>query len=142
MRDFDHLGLAPLPVEGGLWAQSHRGTDCSAIYYLLRAPAYSALHRLDRTEIFAFHDGPPARMLLLHPDGTVERPLLGLHDGAHPQVVVPAMSWQATEPLGEYSLLGTVVVPPYTEESVEFADTGLVQRYPGAASDISRLLPR
>lgn len=141
MRDFDHLGLGPLPVEGGLWAQSHRGADCSAIYYLLRAPAYSALHRLDRTEVFAFHDGATARMLLLYPDGTVERPRLGVAEGASPQVVVPALTWQATETLGEYSLLGTVVVPPYTDECVEFADAELVGRYPDAANDIRRLLP-
>lgn len=142
MPDFvSELGLAPLPVEGGLFAQSHRDEACSAIYYLLRRPQRSALHRLDRVEIYAFHDGAPARMLLLHPDGRITRPVLGLGDGARPQVIVPAGTWQATETTGDYTLLGTVVVPPYTDDCVEFATAQLADRYPEAAVDVRRLLP-
>lgn len=145
MRDYEtELGLEPLPLEGGLWAQSHRDADCSGIYYLLRAPEFSALHRLDRTEVFVFHDGAPARMLLLYPNGEIARPVLGLEPGCVPQVRVPANTWQATETLGEYSLLGTLVVPPYTQDCFTFADPdlavpGLVERYPDAAEDIRRL---
>ncbi|WP_031465696.1 cupin domain-containing protein [Sciscionella sediminilitoris] len=140
MHDYiSELGLSPLPVEGGLWAQSHRDADSSGIYYLLQAPAFSALHRLDRAEVFLFHGGAPARMLLLHPDGSVTRPVLGVGAGERPQVFVPANTWQATETLGDYSLLGTVVVPPYTEDCVRFADPELADRYPSAAADIRRL---
>ncbi|WIX75713.1 cupin domain-containing protein [Amycolatopsis carbonis] len=139
-----HLGLSPLPVEGGLFAQSWRSEAGSAIYYLLVAPQFSAPHRLDRVEVFAHHAGAPARMLLLHADGTVTRPVLGtdVTAGERPQVVVPAGTWQATVPLGEWSLLGTVVVPPYTDDCVEFADVDtLAARFPAAAADL-RALPR
>ncbi|WP_326836288.1 cupin domain-containing protein [Amycolatopsis rhabdoformis] len=147
-----HLGLSPLPVEGGLFAQSWRSAEGSAIYYLLVAPQFSAPHRLDRTEVFVHHAGSAARMLLLHPEGssegsssgTVTRPVLGpdVAAGERPQVVVPAGTWQATVPLGEWCLLGTVVVPPYTDDCVEFADVEtLAARFPAAAADL-RALPR
>lgn len=139
--DFPELNLAPLPVEGGRFAPSHRDDLSSAIYYLLRAPEFSALHQLDRTEIFVFHAGAPARMLLLHRDGTVTRPLLGVGDGARPQVVVPPYTWQATETTGAYTLMGTIVVPPYTDDCVRF-DAPAPADYPDAAADIARLTAR
>lgn len=136
------LGLEPLPIEGGLFTQSWRDEDVSAIYYLLVAPDFSRLHRLDRVEIFTYHAGAAARMLLLHPDGTVTRPVLGidLAAGQRPQVVVPAGTWQTTVTLGEWSLLGTIVVPPYTDESVEFGDAAtLTAQFPSAATEISEM---
>lgn len=136
------LGLQPLPIEGGLFTQSWRDEDVSAIYYLLVAPDFSALHRLDRIEIFTYHAGSAARMLLLHPDGSVTRPVLGtdLAAGERPQVVVPAGVWQTTVTLGEWSLLGTIVVPPYTDDSVEFADaTQLTAAFPALAEELRPL---
>ncbi|MGW4529079.1 cupin domain-containing protein [Amycolatopsis sp. NPDC004378] len=134
-----HLGLEPLPVEGGRWAQSWRSPAGSAIYYLLVAPEFSAPHRLDRVEVWVHHAGAPAAMLLLHPDGSVERPVLGtdVAAGQRPQVVVPAGTWQATVTRGAWSLLGTVVVPPYTDDCIEFAPASeLAARYPEAAADL------
>ncbi|WP_406633640.1 cupin domain-containing protein [Amycolatopsis sp. WGS_07] len=139
-----HLGLEPLPVEGGRFAESWRAAEGSAIYYLLTAPEFSAPHRLDRVEVFVHHAGSPARMLLLHPDGKVTRPVLGsdVAAGERPQVVVPAGTWQATVPLGAWSLLGTVVVPPYTDDCVEFADPAtLAARFPDAAADLAAFGP-
>jgi predicted cupin superfamily sugar epimerase len=136
------LGLAELPVEGGLWAQSWRDESCSAIYYLLAAPEFSAVHRLDRLEVYVHHAGDPVRMLLLHPDGAVSRPVLGsdLAAGQRPQVVVPAGVWQASEVVGEAALLGTVVVPPYTDDCVEFGGAAeLAARWPELAGELRRL---
>lgn len=136
-----HLGLEPLPVEGGRWAQSWRSAAGSAIYYLLVAPERSAPHRLDRVEVWVHHAGAPAEMLLLHPDGSVERPVLGtdVAAGEWPQVVVPAGTWQATVTRGAWSLLGTVVVPPYTDDCVAFAPASeLALRYPEAAADLRK----
>ena len=138
-----HLGLQPLPVEGGRFAQSWRSETESAIYYLLESPAFSAPHRLDRLEIWSFHAGAPAAMLLLHPDSSVTRPVLGLDvaAGERPQVAVRAGTWQATVTRGSWSLLGTVVVPPYTDDCVEFASAEtLAAQYPSAAEDL-RALP-
>ncbi|MET0133498.1 MAG: cupin domain-containing protein [Kibdelosporangium sp.] len=137
------LALKPLPVEGGLYAENLQNENASAIYYLLVAPDFSRLHRLTRLEIFSYHAGAPARMLLLHPDGRIERPVLGtdLAAGERPQVIVPADTWQATETLGEWSLLGTVMSPPYTDDCVTFADDSLAGAHPAAAADIRRFTP-
>ncbi len=138
----DALGMQKLDVEGGLWSQSWRDEAASAIYYLLAAPEFSAVHRLDRLEIFSYHAGAAARMILLHPDGRVERPVLGadLAAGQRPQVAVPAGVWQACETLGEWTLLGTFVSPPYTEDCVDFglADA-LAREYPDHADQIRPL---
>jgi predicted cupin superfamily sugar epimerase len=116
------LDLRELPVEGGLWTQTWLSEHCSAIYYLLVAPEFSGMHRLKHTEIFFYHGGSPARMMLLHSDGRVEEPMLGADvvAGERPQVVVPAGVWQATETLGEWSLLSTVMSPPYSSDAVTF----------------------
>ena len=136
------LGLTPLPVEGGQFAQSWRSPTVSAIYYLLAAPEFSAMHRLDRTEIYNYHAGAPTRMLLLSPSGSVETAVLGtdLAAGQRPQVVVPPGTWQASETLGEWTLMGCVVVPPYTDDCVEFGTAAaLAAGYPTHAEEITRL---
>jgi len=137
------LGLTDLETEGGRWSQSWRGAECSAIYYLLVAPEFSALHRLDRLEIYSYHAGSPARLLLI--DGeSVSEPVLGpdVTAGQRPQVVVPAGVWQGSAPLGAWTLMGTVVVPPYTDDCVEFADVvSLCARYPAHAARIRSLSP-
>ncbi|HEX6347147.1 cupin domain-containing protein [Umezawaea sp.] len=138
------LGLDPLPVEGGHFAQGHRSAELSTIYYLLRAGEHSAVHRLTSVEVYAHHAGAPLRMLLLHPDGSVTAPVLGpaLAEGQRPQVVVPAGVWQASEPDGDWSLVTTVVVPPYTDDVVEFGDAdALAAAYPSHADAVRRLRP-
>jgi uncharacterized protein len=135
------LGLAKLETEGGLWSQSFRDETASAIYYLLVAPDFSALHRLTRLEIYSYHAGAPARLLLLDGD-QVSTPVLGpdVAAGQRPQVVVPAGVWQGSSSLGEWTLMGTVVVPPYTDDCVEFADAAdLLARYPEWADRIKSL---
>lgn len=131
------LGLRPLPVEGGLWAQTWRDENCTAIYYMLVDPAFSALHRLRHPEIWVYHAGAPARLTLID-GGSVTRPILGpdLAAGQRPQVVVPAGTWQGCRTLGEWSLLGTFMAPPYTDDAVEFAVAG---DFPGAAEEIRAL---
>src|SRR2546430_4685796 len=109
----DAVGMGELDVEGGLFSQSWRDETCSAIYYLLVAPDFSALHRLDHLEIYHYHAGAPARFFLMDL-GEISEPVLGpdLAAGQRPQLVVPAGVWQASRPLGEWALMGTGVVPP------------------------------
>jgi uncharacterized protein len=81
-------------------------------------------------------------MLLL--DKNIKRPVLGtdLAGGHRPQVVVPPGVWQGCRTLGEWSLLGTVVAPPYTDDIVEFGSgDALADSYPDNADEI-RLLCR
>jgi predicted cupin superfamily sugar epimerase len=122
------LGMQELPVEGGYFAQTHRSEEVSAIAYLLRSPDFSGMHLLQHLEIYNFHAGSPLQMLLLFPDGSVTSPLLS---ESNPQVVVPAGVWQGSAPAGDWSLVGTVVVPPYTDDIVSFGHADdLCARYP------------
>lgn len=136
------LGLEPLPEEGGLYRETFRDANGTAIYYLLVAPEFSAMHRLPGPEVFHHYAGAAARMLLLHPDGGVDEPVLGddLVAGQRPQVVVPGETWQGCETLGEWSLLGATMAPGFREEDFEIGAAGpLVQGWPAVADRITAL---
>ena len=95
-------GLEPLPDEGGMFRRTYADAHSSAIYYLLVAPDFSALHALSATETYHWYAGAPLRLLLLHPDGGATEPVLGpdLAAGQRPQQVVPAGTWQGSSPRG------------------------------------------
>jgi uncharacterized protein len=136
------LGLEPLPREGGLFRRTHIDAHSSAIYYLLLAPDFSALHRLDATETYHWYGGSPLRLLLLHPGGEIEEPVLGpdLVAAQRPQVVVPAGTWQGGGPQGEWSLVGTTTAPPFDWAGFRLGDRDhLVRRYPAARRRIAEL---
>jgi predicted cupin superfamily sugar epimerase len=136
------LGLEPLPDEGGLFRRTHIDAHSSAIYYLLLAPDFSAVHRLGATETYHWYGGAPLRLLLLHPDGDVTEPVLGpdVAAGQRPQVVVPAGTWQGSSPAGTWSLVGTTTAPPFDWSHFELGDrAGLCARYPSAGDRIREL---
>jgi len=138
----DLLGLTPLPDEGGLYRQTYRDAYSTAIYFLVRPDDFSALHRLEGTEIYHFYGGDPLQMLLLHPGGRIEQPLLGsdFSNGERPQLVVLAGVWQGSATTGSYSLLGTTMAPGFRPEDFELGRRDeLIASYPTAAADILRL---
>lgn len=137
------LGLEPLPLEGGRFRQIWRDEHGSAIYFLMQPGEFSALHRLTSTELWHHYAGAPASMLLLEPGGAVRRPVLGddLAAGQRPFVPVAAGVWMGAETLGEWSLVGTTMAPPYVPEGFELGRREeLVERYPAAATEIARLV--
>ncbi|GAA1999151.1 cupin domain-containing protein [Nakamurella flavida] len=136
------LALEPLPVEGGLFAVTHADEHGSAIHFLVRAPDFSALHLLTAAETYHHYAGAPLRLVLLHPDGTVTRPVLGtdLAAGQRPQIRVPGGVWQGSASAGEWTLVGTTMAPPYDPDGVRFAgQSELTARWPAAADDIAAL---
>lgn len=136
------LELAPLSAEGGLYRQTWRDQHSTAIYYLLVAPDFSAFHRVPGMEAFHWYGGAPARLTMLHDDGSVTRSVMGLDLGAgqRPQVVVPGGAWQALETLGRWSLFGTTMAPGYRDEDFELADAAVLRdRWAESADDIDRL---
>lgn len=136
------LGLEPLPDEGGMFRRTHIDQHSSAIYYLLLAPEFSALHALTATETYHFYAGAPLRLLLLHPDGRVEEPVLGPDVGAgqRPQVVVPAGTWQGSSSAGAWTLVGTTMAPPFDWTGFRLGDRAeLTARFPGVAARIEAL---
>lgn len=137
------LGLEPLPAEGGMWAQTWKDEHSSAIYFLMRPGDFSAMHRLDGPELWHHYAGAAAEMLLLFPDGSAARPVLGadLAAGQRPQEAVPAGVWIGAATAGEWSLVGTTMAPPYHADGFELgAAAELADRYPEAAADIARLV--
>ncbi len=152
----ERLGLEPLPVEGGLYRQTWRldldeplpagSVAGTAIYFALTddPDSFSAMHRLREVEIWHFYRGDPVRLLLLHPDGTAEQPVLGpdvLAD-QRPQIVVRAGTWMGGGLVlgGRFALLGTTMAPGFTPSSFE---TGvrddLVRQWPSVGTEIARL---
>lgn len=136
------LGLEPLPDEGGLFRRTHIDPHSSAIYFLLIAPDFSAMHRLTATETYHWYAGAPLRLLLLGEDGRAAEMVLGPHlaAGQRPQFVVPAGTWQGSSSAGEWSLVGTTTAPPFDWEGFELGErAALVDRYPEAADRIAGL---
>ena len=108
----------------------------------MRRGDLSALHRLSGSEVYHFYSGDPLQMLLLFPDGTVERPILGvdLAGGHRPSVSVFGGVWQGSETTGEWSLLGTTMAPGFRPEMFELGHRDeLIAEYPSAAVEIRRL---
>jgi len=135
----DTLGLQPLAGEGGLWSQVLIDERSTAIYYLLSGDDFSALHRLPGPEVYHHYMGAPLEMLLLHPDGSVTRPVLGtdLDAGERPAIVVPGGVWQSSRSAGSWTLVGTTMSPPFDFDDLEMGDSEpLAGSYPAAAREI------
>ena len=148
------LGLYPLPHEGGLFNQTYLSEDLipvsglpsryledkpagTAIYYFLTSDpdSFSTLHRLPTDEIYHFYLGDPVELLLLDPDGSSRRVVLGqdIFNGQHVQYVVPRDVWQGSRliPGGDFALLGTTMAPGYTQPDFELAEKDIMlARYP------------
>lgn len=157
------LNLQPLPVEGGYFAETHRSKFAlaqeslpsgyrgeralsTAIYYMLTPDTFSAIHRLKGDEVYHFYLGDPVELLILKPDGTAEKVLLG-HDivsGMRLQHVVPAEAWQGSRLAqgGRFALMGTTMSPGFDPADFELgARDELSTRYP-AYSELIAVLTR
>src|SRR5580704_14343851 len=124
------LGLSPHP-EGGFFRETFRAplavdapqgarAASTAIYFLLPAGSFSALHRVTSDEVWHHYDGDPVELHTLRDDGEARVVRLGrdLARGDRPQFVVPAGVWQAAVPVGaRFALCGCTVSPGF-----EFAD--------------------
>lgn len=138
------LRLHPLPEEGGLFRETHRDDHSSAIYFMLVDPMVSALHRLTGDEIYHWYAGAPLRLLLLHPDGRAEQPVLGpdVAAGQQPQLRVPAGVWQGSSSAGAWTLVGTTMAPPFDWNGFRLGDAVVLSaRHPKLADRIAELLP-
>jgi predicted cupin superfamily sugar epimerase len=158
----EELGLSPLPLEGGYFAERYRSEKTfqdpslpvkdsrspslyTAIYYLLTPDTKSALHRLRSDEVFHFYFGDPVEQLQLYPDGTSRLIRLGPNPlaGETPQLLVPAGVWQGSRlvPGGRFALMGTTVVPGFEFADYEHGDLDtLLSEYPDRADLVGQLL--
>lgn len=155
------LNLTPLPSEGGYYRETYRcdmpkvaaaayGNDSqstrnasTAILFLVIPESFSALHKVKSDEVFHFYGGDPSEMIQIHPDGRLERFVLGnrIHLGEIPQIVVPRGVWQALrlKPGGKWSLTGTTVAPGFEFEDFELGNRNqLLEQFPQHSEDIIR----
>lgn len=151
-RVIELLGMKPLPVEGGYFAETHRFGELpaqviaethpgprsfgTAIYYLLTPDTLSAMHRLPGPEIYHHYLGDPVELLVLSPDGSGQVYDLGsdLLAGQRPQVVVSGNTWQGSVLLpGDhgFALMGTTMSPGFDFADFEPGDQAtLTAAYP------------
>lgn len=122
------LNLEPLPKEGGFFKRTYsskqtvmyRNEDCpivSAIYYLITPEDFSALHKLQRDEIFHFYAGDSVEFVQIL-EGQVSTLQFGndIANGEQPQIVIEGGTWQAlriSKPKLGWSLIGTTVSPAF-----------------------------
>ena len=148
------LGLEPLPQEGGMfrrtWEHCEETTarcTASAIYYLLADQQFSHLHRLTCDEVYSYVAGDPLELLMIRPDGTAQRYILGpdAANGQQPQIAVDRDTWQGSRLYGggRWGLVSTVCCPGFTEDSYEHClhHTPLVQAHPALGELICALCP-
>ncbi len=136
------LGLEPLPREGGHWTQVWIDENFTAIYFLLRPHDFSAFHRPGGIELYHHYAGAPVELWQLRPNGSSAVDVLGpdLAAGQRPVVVVPDGVWQGSRTLGEWSLLGCTMAPPFRWEGLELAERAdLLAAYPDRTKVIEAL---
>jgi uncharacterized protein len=121
----------------------------TTIYFLLASGQQSRWHRVLSDEVWHFYEGDPLELWTLDASlERLERTLLGpyLPDPTHadpttrPVHVVPAGSWQAARPMGDYTLAGCTVAPGFDFEDFSMlgddpaAVARLVARFPDLAT--------
>lgn len=152
------LGLSPHP-EGGFFTETFRApvvlgglphggprAASTAIYFLLPAGTFSALHRVSSDEVWHHYDGDPLELHLIDGAGVYTMHVLGrdLAAGQRPQLVVPAGVWQASVPRGDrYALCGCTVAPGFDFADFEMPPRAeLTRLHPTHAEIIARLTRR
>lgn len=149
-RIIHELGLSPHP-EGGFYRETYRAplvleglphgaprAAHTAIYFLLPAGTFSALHRVKSDEVWHHYDGDPIDLHLLTDAGEHEVVALGRK---RPQHVVPAGMWQAAVPRGDrYALCGCTVAPGFDFADFEMpARAEMLARFPRHAALVESL---
>ena len=140
------LGLEVLTVEGGFFKEVYRSKLTTenkdrvcgtSIYYLMTRNDISSWHKVASDEIWYFHGGSPAVQLLIHPDGNMEKRLIGfdLEAGEVPQSLIPADTWQAAVLLDKnddaWGLFGATVFPGFEYEDFCGASVEeMIQEFP------------
>lgn len=163
------LELVPLPHEGGFFRQTwvsgrelatdagERQAAASAIYFLLTAQDFSALHRLGGDEVWLFHGGDPVEHVQLDPamgGARVARMGADVLGGEVPQLVVRAGTWQGARLAGwpagglteevprGWALLSCIMAPAWDERAFELGErAALAAEFP-AAAELVRALTR
>lgn len=133
---YGNLQVSSLEVE----AAGRRLKAHSSIYYLLtREAPLNYLHRLDSDDVHILLEGGPVEYLIFHPDGKVERRVLGRNAAAGESLMVsvPGGCWKALRllPSAPYALMANILTPQWTPGGVKIgAGPAFLRRYVQRAS--------
>lgn len=116
------LRLSPHP-EGGHFVETFRDDSSTAIYFLLRGTERSHWHQVDAAEAWHYYLGAPLELQVSVDGHRVDTIRLGptLSQREVPQHVVPRNAWQAARSLGDYTLVGCTVAPPFRFDAFTLA---------------------
>jgi len=106
------LDLQPLSDEGGLWAPVYRDEISNAIYYMMVAPDFSAWHRIKEAELWIHIAGKPVELFTIE-DNKLKTTRLD-RDLGHFTYRVPANTWMAARPSGDWSLVICALTPAFS----------------------------
>jgi uncharacterized protein len=146
----DTLHLSPLPKESGylgLIGDSAQKVQVdgralkvqSQVYYMLtRDRPVNYLHWLASDDTHILIEGGPVDYFIFHPDGRVEKQVLGrdVAAGERPVVAVPCGCWKALRLHNgvSYALMANALSPEFTPDRVKIgAGEDWLSRYTGAA---------
>ena len=143
----NELKLIPLSIEGGHFHEIYRGVHGTSIYYLLRHGERSKWHRVKSDEIWYYHAGVPALQLIIHPNGRLEKTVIGpnVAKGERPQSLIPGGAWQTAIPLSssrrEWGLFGAAVFPAFEYEDFTGAEDAEIEAgFPSLTGELRHLL--
>ncbi len=135
------LSLTP-HIEGGYFSRTYSSdlktelsskprSLLSSIFYMLTDDSpIGYLHKNKSDIIHYFHGGSPLSYLIIHPDGKLERKVLGadIDSGQQLQLIVRGGCWKATElETGEFGLISEAVSPGFDYEDMELAKGKLIK---------------
>lgn len=104
---------------------------CTSIYYMFtNEKPIGYFTRNKSTIVHYFHAGSPLNYLVIHPDGRLEKVILGadVTQGHKPQLVVKAGCWKATRlKQGEFGLLSEAVSPGFDYNDMEIAKADVLR---------------
>ena len=127
----DELKLIPHP-EGGHFVETFRDSknQISHIYYLLKKGETSHWHKINKNELLVFYDGDPLQVLLSKDRVHTQKIIMGkdINNDHKYHFVVKAETWFSMVPLGQWSLIGCIVVPAFDYKDFELAP---LSWYPG-----------
>ncbi len=149
----EHLSLQS-HIEGGYYRRTYQSeyltannsrNIVSAIFYMLTDDSpIGFLHQNKSDIIHFFHGGCALTYYLIHPNGQLQRIVLGdkLDCGQQLQLVVKGGCWKATElPEGEYGLVSEAVAPGFDYRDMVLANAEEIKtKFPDLWPEIGRFV--
>jgi uncharacterized protein len=119
----------------------------TALYFMVTPETDIRLHALRSDQVYSYHLGAALEVLCLYKDGSWAMHTVGpdIRAGQRPQLPIPGGTHHISRVKdgAEYSLLGTVEFPGFTEQDLVLSDaTKLATEYPECAELIAEFTRR